>query len=450
MSVAPLRFTDHGGIDSLLLLEVPESLLTDLKAGQVLYVRGQPDHDAVVCTASSSYLLRQTETSNTCLLVPEVKTTTAEAAAAASAALASGAATAPADRSNAIAGIVTCHYDLVPIPPRTAPLRTLFSPLAPFTAAHDKVLQRLESRKLAAKGRTGATGPTTQDIDEMLGFSADNDDNDNAHASLASSSSSKRSRHASSSSSSSSARSSASSLPVIAGRTLRDLRHLVQASEADLRAAMSVLPLLRVGGAFCRPSAALVAEVALNVTLIVGHRGLDLARINPESVISELRSDGVCSMFTAAHVLYQFRDAAATDALNAKPVLPPTVTPAADSATGVDAAATAAEAERARATAEAALAVWETVQRESLQYLDLIPLLAQASAEHGDGGAELENDAPFAPSLRLPRRIALCPVKLARHRAAQILAAKEGQQMPAAEFMRYGTTNYNILSYISH
>ncbi|MQL95346.1 hypothetical protein Taro_028011 [Colocasia esculenta] len=58
-----------GSHDDLLLLEVDEHLLPEM-LDQRVTIRGQPDEDAVLCTASATYALKFVGTSNTVCLVP--------------------------------------------------------------------------------------------------------------------------------------------------------------------------------------------------------------------------------------------------------------------------------------------------------------------------------------------------------------------------------------------
>ena len=55
--------------ERVLLLEVSEAQLSEILAEGVV-VKGAPEEEAVLCTSSRTFLLKQVETSNSLLLVP--------------------------------------------------------------------------------------------------------------------------------------------------------------------------------------------------------------------------------------------------------------------------------------------------------------------------------------------------------------------------------------------
>jgi hypothetical protein len=468
MSVAPLRFTDQGGIDKLMLIEVPDALLGALTTGDVLYLRGQENEDAMVCTSDTSFILRQTETSHTCFLVPHLQPQPADAAAAAGTAAAPTETVSSTDGypANHIAGLVTCHYDLLPAPARTGALRALFRG-GPLTRQHDAQLAALADAVLAARATAAPDAPlgvTDSDIDSLLGFPD----------SLAASQAAKRPRLAATDSSSSSASAAATvalsltasvaavssgGLPALTGRTLRDLGHLVQASDSALRAAVAAVPLLRVGRAFCAVARDLTSDIVDGVLNVIGSLALDPARVSTETLLAELRADGVCSLFTAAHTLYALADWPATDALNAEPqpltLQTPAHVDAVDAVAASAAAATAdAEAARQQQRYEQRLSHWRSVQAEPTPLGSAAAALARHSHADGDAplpagivpGTAAADATAFAPSLRLPRRLALSTTKLARHRAETVLRSQK--QVPAKQFLAYVSPFLSLRSYL--
>jgi sister chromatid cohesion protein DCC1 len=68
-AAARLRYGAHFSAEKLQLLEVDEALLAEIVASGVV-IKGGRDEEAVLCTASKTYALKQVETSNTLLLVP--------------------------------------------------------------------------------------------------------------------------------------------------------------------------------------------------------------------------------------------------------------------------------------------------------------------------------------------------------------------------------------------
>ncbi|OWM68474.1 hypothetical protein CDL15_Pgr024614 [Punica granatum] len=61
--------TKYGPHDDILLLELDEKLLPDV-TNQRVFLRGQPDEDAVLCTQSKTYAIKFVGTSNSVCLVP--------------------------------------------------------------------------------------------------------------------------------------------------------------------------------------------------------------------------------------------------------------------------------------------------------------------------------------------------------------------------------------------
>lgn len=55
------------------LLEVDQTILKDIKQGQTVCFRGQKDDSATLCTSSKTYDVKMKETSNTLLLLPDLK-----------------------------------------------------------------------------------------------------------------------------------------------------------------------------------------------------------------------------------------------------------------------------------------------------------------------------------------------------------------------------------------
>ncbi|XP_064456086.1 sister chromatid cohesion protein DCC1-like isoform X2 [Ornithodoros turicata] len=69
--VQPLSFSNAQDSE-LLLMEVDEDILKDLKNGDVLTFRGRDDDTAVLCTNKCTFEVREAETSNSLLLVPDL------------------------------------------------------------------------------------------------------------------------------------------------------------------------------------------------------------------------------------------------------------------------------------------------------------------------------------------------------------------------------------------
>ncbi len=487
MSIAPLRFVDHGGIDTLKLVEVPEALLTSLKAGGVLTLLGQPDDDVVLCSDTTTYQLRETENSNTCFLVPQLSplpppptsspTDPPAATSSSSSDTPDITSLASADLpKNAIVGIVTRHYDLVAMTPRTSSLKSLFTG-GHFTAAHDALLFAAAGRILGAEAaKVARVRVTTADIDALLGSVSAAPAAASATSAAATNPGpvAKRAR--------SSTGGSPPALPRLVARSNSDLAHLIQASSAELSTAIAAAPLLRLGRYYVLLAPAFFAVVADAALMVLGSEGFGIERIPTEKLIVEMVGDGVCSPFAAAHVIYSLLDHEATKALSLPPPAP--VAPSGGAATSEEskgdtaaaaAAAAAASASASGTTATTAvaseadaaayaaavaahktrLAAWEAEQAEPAVLLEALPRLAlpasltasasssssssSSSPSSSGAGAGVwaggeEPNAPFAPSLRLPRRVALCRKTVARFRAKAMLTAKP--QYPANEFLR--------------
>jgi sister chromatid cohesion protein DCC1 len=68
-AAASLRYGPRFGAEKLQLLEVDAAMLEEIVASGVV-IKGGRDEEAVLCTATKTYALKQVETSNTLLLVP--------------------------------------------------------------------------------------------------------------------------------------------------------------------------------------------------------------------------------------------------------------------------------------------------------------------------------------------------------------------------------------------
>lgn len=66
---ARLSYGPNFTAERLQLLEVDEELLQEIIASGVV-IKGAPADEAVLCTASKTFVLKQVETSNTLLLIP--------------------------------------------------------------------------------------------------------------------------------------------------------------------------------------------------------------------------------------------------------------------------------------------------------------------------------------------------------------------------------------------
>lgn len=70
--VQPISFT-NGQDGDLMLMEIDKSLLNDLQGNEMLTFKGRDDDGAVLCTSKCTYEVREAETSNSLLLVPELQ-----------------------------------------------------------------------------------------------------------------------------------------------------------------------------------------------------------------------------------------------------------------------------------------------------------------------------------------------------------------------------------------
>ena len=68
-SSAKLAYGPSFTHEKLQLLEVDEELLKEI-IGTGVVIKGAPADEAVLCTSSKTYVLKQVETSNTLLLIP--------------------------------------------------------------------------------------------------------------------------------------------------------------------------------------------------------------------------------------------------------------------------------------------------------------------------------------------------------------------------------------------
>ncbi|XP_015929770.2 sister chromatid cohesion protein DCC1 [Parasteatoda tepidariorum] len=64
--------TLNEGQEDICLLQLNNELMAELEAKNSLIIRGEPDESAVLCTKSRTYELREAETSNSLLLVPNL------------------------------------------------------------------------------------------------------------------------------------------------------------------------------------------------------------------------------------------------------------------------------------------------------------------------------------------------------------------------------------------
>ena len=58
--------------DDIKLLEVSKDLANSISAGDILTIRGQESENAVICSKDKTYDIKEAETSNSLLLVPEI------------------------------------------------------------------------------------------------------------------------------------------------------------------------------------------------------------------------------------------------------------------------------------------------------------------------------------------------------------------------------------------
>ena len=58
--------------DDIKLLEVSKDLANSLCSGDILTIRGQESENAVICSKDKTYDIKEAETSNSLLLVPEI------------------------------------------------------------------------------------------------------------------------------------------------------------------------------------------------------------------------------------------------------------------------------------------------------------------------------------------------------------------------------------------
>jgi len=70
--VQELSYSNNWMKEDFKLIELPQELLTCLKEGDEVIIRGDTDDDSVLCTESATYDLRAADTSNSLLIVPEL------------------------------------------------------------------------------------------------------------------------------------------------------------------------------------------------------------------------------------------------------------------------------------------------------------------------------------------------------------------------------------------
>ena len=58
--------------DDIKLLEVSKDLANSLSSGDILTIRGQESENAVICSKDKTYDIKEAETSNSLLLVPQI------------------------------------------------------------------------------------------------------------------------------------------------------------------------------------------------------------------------------------------------------------------------------------------------------------------------------------------------------------------------------------------
>merc|ERR1740130_92951 len=115
-----LHFAESFTDTSVKLFEVDDTVLEELLAdGGSLAIKGNPNEEAVLCTATRTYLLRLAESSNTLLLMPGQlpKAPPAEGP--------------PATIT--ISSSASAYYELVPTAPRASALPELLA-LCPYRA----------------------------------------------------------------------------------------------------------------------------------------------------------------------------------------------------------------------------------------------------------------------------------------------------------------------------
>lgn len=119
--VTSLQFADSFSDNPVKLFEMDDKVLEELLAdGGSLAIKGNPNEEAVLCTASRTYLLRLAESSNTLLLAPGQlpKAPPAEGP--------------PADIT--ISSSASAYFELVPTAPRASTLPELLA-LCPYPTA---------------------------------------------------------------------------------------------------------------------------------------------------------------------------------------------------------------------------------------------------------------------------------------------------------------------------
>ncbi|PIO64632.1 hypothetical protein TELCIR_13733 [Teladorsagia circumcincta] len=72
--VQQLQFTEKFPLHDYKLVQLPKEVLNVVKSGDKLVFRGDRQDEVVLCTDSSSYFVKEVETSNSLLIVPTLKT----------------------------------------------------------------------------------------------------------------------------------------------------------------------------------------------------------------------------------------------------------------------------------------------------------------------------------------------------------------------------------------
>ncbi|PIO57799.1 hypothetical protein TELCIR_20781, partial [Teladorsagia circumcincta] len=74
--VQQLQFTEKFPLHDYKLVQLPKEVLNVVKSGDKLVFRGDRQDEVVLCTDSSSFFVKEVETSNSLLIVPTLKTET--------------------------------------------------------------------------------------------------------------------------------------------------------------------------------------------------------------------------------------------------------------------------------------------------------------------------------------------------------------------------------------
>ncbi|KAK5969704.1 hypothetical protein GCK32_011291 [Trichostrongylus colubriformis] len=71
--IQQLQFTEKFPLHDYKLVQLPKEILNIMKAGDKLVFRGDRQDEVALCTASSTYLVKEVETSNSLLILPTLK-----------------------------------------------------------------------------------------------------------------------------------------------------------------------------------------------------------------------------------------------------------------------------------------------------------------------------------------------------------------------------------------